>query len=492
MIYSAGDVVFIAKSQLGLNDGRRYGAKAGEAWCAYFLHWCAVQAGLKKDVIPCLPWCDNLRDHYRKLGLWRLKEERTPRIGDIICFGWDSETDHVHHVGFVSGVDEMFVYTVEGNSGDRRAVCEWKYPLMSPYILGYCRPRYTGETPKKEEKPQIKNVNMGTFEEPASPSRYQSGTGTAPVASALSITIRTGDATFTPRVLSGVRLTLQSRGAPSALTFEVLPGGNAFYEGSKVIASADGKTIFVGYVFTKSRDMDGIIRVTAYDQLRYFKMREFYERGKTTASETLQEICRLHGLSVGEIEKTPGVLLGKLYDNLTLFDIMEDVLAETELSCGVRYLLADEAGKITLKKPWECGVKITSDHVRSLQYSSSIENMINRIKAITELETERQITVVEDPHSIGRYGLLQDVEKQDTRNIDEVRALLRKRNKVHRALRMTADGDIRVRAGTLLDVDLTLGDTVMTGLLTVARVTHVWDGGDHTMELVLEGGDFDA
>ena len=49
-----------------------------------------------------------------------------------------------------------------------------------------------------------------------------------------------------------------------------------------------------------------------------------------------------------------------------------------------------------------------------------------------------------------------------------------------------------MRAGCLVDVDLTLGDMVLKGLLRVASVTHVWDGHDHTMELVLEGGEFDA
>jgi len=335
---------------------------------------------------------------------------------------------------------------------------------------------------------------MGTFGEVATPARYQTGNGTsvAPVKSELAIEIHTGDQTFTPRVLAGVRLALQSRGAAGCLTFEVLPGGQAFYEGSMVTALANDRKIFEGYVFTKSRDMDGVIRVTAYDQLRYFKNKEFLECPQKPASEVLRTICKDHGLSVGNLESTPVAISKKLYDNLSLFDIMEQILGETELLCGVRYVLSDDAGKITLKKPYECGVKITSDCVRAFQYSSSIENTLNRIKAITEVENERQITVVEDAHSIGRYGLLQDVEKQSERNIDAVRALLRKQNKVQRRLRITTDGDIRVRAGCLLDVDLTLGDMVLQGLLTVASVTHTWDGHDHTMELVLEGGDFDA
>lgn len=493
MTIAPSDAIFIAKSELGLWDGTRYGARPGEAWCAYFLHWCAVRAGAKEDVIPCLPWCDDLRDYYRAQGRWRLKEEREPKIGDIICFGWDGKTDHVHHVGFVAGVDKEYVYTIEGNSGARRAVCEWKYPLTSPYILGYCRPKYTSAG-KSEQTPIVRtDVDLGTIQVAPTVAEYRSGklVSVSPKANELTLVIQTGDRTFLPRVLAGVRLTLQSRGAAGCLTFEVLPGGEAFYEGSKVLALMGEDLVFMGYVFTKSRDMDGVIRVTAYDQLRYFKNKE-YRKTRGRASEVLRNICSEHGLTVGKIEETPVVLSEFTEDNATLFDIMEHALSETELGCGVRYVMGDKGGGITLRAPWECGVKITSDCVRSLSYTSSIEQMLNRIKAITDTETERQITVLEDRHSIGRYGLLQDVEKQSERDINAAKALLKQKNKVSRRLKLVTDGDIRVRAGCLLDVDLMLGDMALAGLLTVASVTHVWDGNDHTMELVLEGGDFDA
>ena len=179
-------------------------------------------------------------------------------------------------------------------------------------------------------------------------------------------------------------------------------------------------------------------------------------------------------------------------DCVTLFDAMEHALSATEQGCGVRYVLLDDGGKIALRAPWECGVKITSDRVRAMKYTSGIDRMVNRINAITVEDHVRKITVVEDPHAIGRYGLLSDVEKQSERDIAAVRALLKQKNKVGRRLTLTTDGDTRVRAGCLVEIDLTLGDMVIDGLLTVSSVTHVWESGDHTMELVLEGGDFDA
>ncbi len=357
--------------------------------------------------------------------------------------------------------------------------------------MGYCRPKYEGET---KQKPEISNVNLGTLDVPAAETIYPSGTGsaTAPTPCEVTLEIQNGDSVFTPRVLSGVRLTQKIRGSASVLSFSVLPGGKAFHEGSRVLLKNGDTLLFLGYVFTKSRDMDGIIRVTAYDQLRYFKNKEYMEYQDTRASEILREICRTHGFSVGEIEQTPVKLPKRCEDNVTLFDIMEHALHTTALSCGVRYLLRDECGKICLRAPYECGVKLSERNVRSMGYSSSIEAMKNRIKTYCETDTERQFTTLEDHHAIGRYGLLQDVVKQDTRDIATVRGLLTTQNKVHRRLRLVCDGDVRVRAGSLVDVSLTLGDLVLAGLLTVETVTQVWDGGDHTMELVLEGGDFDA
>lgn len=494
MAASAGEVIAVAKTQIGLKGATRYGGRPGDAWCAYFVYWCARQAGVDKSVVPCLPWCNDLRDFYREQGRWRLRDERKPAVGDIICFGWASRGTHILHVGFVSAVDEKYVYTIEGNSGPSRCVREWKYPLDSPYIMGYCRPHYTKKTTTSSTEQTITETHIAVLEERPSAVEILPGTvkTTAPRPNRLQITITAGEHTFTPRVLAGVRLSQTRAGAPATLTFEVLPGGESFYEGSRVTASVGDTPLFFGYVFTKSRDMDGVIRVTAYDQLRYFKNKDFYHYANKSATDLLKMLCRDYGLCAGIVEESGIVIPERIEDYKTLFDLMEYALTYTEQMSGKRFVLYDDAGKLCLRAAWESGVLLTQSEIRAFSYSTSIDGMYNRVKAIWEEGGVRTVTLVQDQTSIGRYGVLQTVEKQNEQTPNQARALLQSKNRISRRLRVTANGDVRVRAGCEVELDATLGDTVYQGKIGVYAVTHVWDGSDHTMELVLEGGEFDA
>ena len=75
---------------------------------------------------------------------------------------------------------------------------------------------------------------------------------------------------FQPSVEEGITWELERKGVPGKLTFKVLKDMVInFQEGDPCMMSVDGVQLFYGFVFTKKRDKDGVISVTAYDQLRY-------------------------------------------------------------------------------------------------------------------------------------------------------------------------------------------------------------------------------
>ena len=64
-------------------------------------------------------------------------------------------------------------------------------------------------------------------------------------------------------------------GAASSLTFTVVKDDTLnFHEGNPVSFRFNGSNVFYGYVFKKSRSDNRLIKVTAYDQLRYFKNKD--------------------------------------------------------------------------------------------------------------------------------------------------------------------------------------------------------------------------
>lgn len=106
------------------------------AWCAIFVSWCARQAGIDLQRLPNFASCTAGRNRFRQMGIWRERSSGyVPRRGDLLLFDWDSDPAWAEHVGIVTGADERYVYTVEGNSGN--AVREKRYSRSSGSILGY-------------------------------------------------------------------------------------------------------------------------------------------------------------------------------------------------------------------------------------------------------------------------------------------------------------------------------------------------------------------
>ena len=111
---------------------------------------------------------------------------------------------------------------------------------------------------------------------------------------------RTGKAwDAAPQVTQAV-CTTNRTGSPGTLKFNILASGISFVEGDPVRFSVDGQLIFLGWVFTKTRDRYAVIDVICYDQLRYLKAQASYCFVGRTAGEIIREIAQDLQLTVGE------------------------------------------------------------------------------------------------------------------------------------------------------------------------------------------------
>ena len=100
---------------------------------------------------------------------------------------------------------------------------------------------------------------------------------------------------------------------------------------------------------------------------------------------------------------------------------------------------------------------------------------------------------MQDGVNINRWGVLQycDTVSEGENGEAKAKALLSLYNKKTRNLRITnAFGDIRVRAGSLLVVNLNLGDRKVENFMLVEKVKHTFRNGEHFMDLTLRGGEF--
>ena len=143
------EIVSVALSQIGNVGGMPYWSWYGfdyrVEWCACFVSWCANECGyIENGIIPQFAWCPSGVVWFQERELWQ-DGSYEPRPGDIIFFDWDDpNTDgqdgSADHVGIVERVEDGYVCTVEGNSGDS---CRQKSYSVGYYeIHGFGTPAY--------------------------------------------------------------------------------------------------------------------------------------------------------------------------------------------------------------------------------------------------------------------------------------------------------------------------------------------------------------
>lgn len=131
-------------------DGRPEGGNAnkytnyrGDAWCAYFVSWCARQAGVGISTIPDIFLCSTLKSFYQTKNQWH-GYSYTPKAGDLIFYSTYSG-GRPSHVGIVTSCSNGVVCTKEGNVGDgvvgsRTRIAGSSYVAGGWYIVGYASP----------------------------------------------------------------------------------------------------------------------------------------------------------------------------------------------------------------------------------------------------------------------------------------------------------------------------------------------------------------
>jgi len=231
------------------------------------------------------------------------------------------------------------------------------------------------------------------------------------------------DKTYMPVVLEGIQWETARKGEPGKLTFTVLQDGNVkFEEGNPVYLKVDGKELFSGYVFEKSRDRQNQIQVVAYDQLRYFKNRHVRTYENKTAAEVVQMLADDFKLTVGDLADTGVKIPARMEDNVTVFDMIQNALDITLKVSGKLYVLYDDFGKITLKNIEDMKLKTVIDQetAENFQYSSSInDETYNTVIVFYEdgqgiTEKKRNYAIQQSAENQKKWGVLQLVERADT------------------------------------------------------------------------------
>lgn len=315
-----------------------------------------------------------------------------------------------------------------------------------------------------------------------------------------------GEKAYIPIVEEGIEWSTERRSTPGKLTFKLVKDAVInFQEGAAVRLKVDGKPVFFGFVFSKKRDKDQIIEVTAYDQLRYLNNKDTYVYENKTASQFIQMLAADFSLNTGTLEDTGFVIASRVEDNTSLFDMIENALDLTLQNSKEMFVLFDDFGKLTLKNissmyVGEPGTYLMIDEEtgENFEYTSSIDSdTYNKVKLTYDNEEtgKREVYIAQDSSHMNQWGVLQyfDTLQKGENGQAKADALLKLYNSKTRNLKITnAIGDTRVRAGSMVVINLALGDTNVKNFMLVEKVKHTFKLDSHFMDLTLRGGEFIA
>ena len=307
-----------------------------------------------------------------------------------------------------------------------------------------------------------------------------------------------------PVIEEGIEWTTERKGVPGKLTFKVLKDEVLdFSEGSAVRLKENDDEIFFGFIFKQQRSKEQLVTVTAYDQLRYLKNKDTIVYENKTANQFIQMIASDYKLNVGTLENTNYIIGSRIEENTSLFDMIQNALDLTLTNTGEMFVLYDDFGKLNLRNissmsvgTPEAYLMIDEETGENFECTSSIDdNTYNKIKLTYDNESTgiREVYIAQDSSNINRWGILQyfDTLKKGENGQAKADALLKLYNKKTRNLKFTnVLGDNRVRAGSMIVVNLDLGDVKLKNFMLVESCKHTYGESEHWMDLTLRGGEF--
>ncbi|QEK13730.1 hypothetical protein FQB35_15495 (plasmid) [Crassaminicella thermophila] len=283
------------------------------------------------------------------------------------------------------------------------------------------------------------------------------------------------------------------------LNFET-PYSDVTKIGQMVVLRNNGKEIFRGIIVAEEINRKFSRSYIAFDYAFYLnKSKGIYQFNKIQASKAITQLLNDFNVPIGNIINIPTIINHIYYDKV-ISDIIKDILQQATNETGQKYRLEMREGKLYIEKQTDLVINATFKLASNLKENSitsamsnptrrrSIEDMKNSIMiVVNNKDSATLVGEAKDETSIKQYGLLQEVQTIDEKDIVQAKniaqTLLKDLNKIFEDNSIECIGNDDVRAGRILEIIEPI--TGMNGQYRIISCTHNINNGIHKMSLDL-------
>lgn len=316
----------------------------------------------------------------------------------------------------------------------------------------------------------------------------------------ISVYLKHGDKIYLPVVVGEITVEWTRFAAPGKMTLTVLKDSILkFEEGDTVRLKINGEKFFFGILFTYERLDHDRYKLTCYDVLRYLKSKDIFKMKKMTYAKALKKVCKRYGLKQGKIANTKYVRKAKVFTG-SIMDMLENYRKKTKESTGNQFILYADWNQIYLKKQADMKTNyvIEAKLAKDFSYQSSIDDDVYTvIKLYRKSGKKTKVYSKTLKKAKKKYGRLTYVGNTKLKKKAKIKKKLKKIGEAHDTPRKKLSftgvfGIPKIRAGSGVTVKLNAVGMSLKKNMTVDKVTHHFQDGIHTMDLVVVGGDYHA
>ena len=247
-----------------------------------------------------------------------------------------------------------------------------------------------------------------------------------------------------------------------------------------------GVELFYGQNFATERSSaTGTLTFTAYDIMRHLVESTGQYKFKNVTPEAIaQQVCADMQIPVTYLFPTGINIASMLCDQMTIYDIIMAGYTKASKVTGAKYFaMVYKRGFAVYDNRWVVSGFTLSDgsNIYESDVTESMAAVRNRVKIYDDKGA--QIGEVNDPDSAKVYGIFQEVYKKEDGVDPQTAAQKLLKVKPDQTIKISALGDINCLSNYRVAVkDAATG---LSGKYWIKSDRHVWEHGEHTMELEL-------